>query len=174
MSRPYFRNSLLSAAAAVFLAGPANAAEPGKTADAPIVITADRMEAEKLGTSVTFIGNVLLKKEDMTLSSDRMVVLYDPGTKDISEIDASGHVVVRKDGRIALSQKAFYYSREEKIVLSGEARIIENEKEIGGEKITFYMRDDRSVVEGGKVLLYQDKPIPIPKTDERSKGKKQE
>jgi lipopolysaccharide export system protein LptA len=164
MSRPYFRNSLWSAAAIVLLVAGAgaNAAEPAKNTDAPIVITADRMEAEKLGSTVTFIGSVLLKKEDMTLSSDHMVVYYDIGTKDIREIDASGHVVVRKDGRIALSQKAFYYSREEKIVLTGEARIIENEKELGGEKITLFMRDDRSVIEGGKVLLYQDKPAAKP------------
>lgn len=160
------------AAAALLLAVGAYAAELDTSADAPIVITADRMEAEKLGSTVTFIGNVQMKKEDMTLTSDRMVVYYDPGTKDISEIDADGHVVVRKDGRIALSRKAHYYSREEKIVLSGEARIIENEKELGGEKITLFMRDDRSVIEGGKVLLYQDRPQVKP--GESPRGTRQE
>ena len=52
---------------------------------------------------------------------------------------------------------ASYYSSEEKIVLTGDARIIENENQLGGDKITLFMRDDRSVVESGKVLLYQDR-----------------
>jgi lipopolysaccharide export system protein LptA len=122
----------------------------------PIVITANRMEADKLGDTITFKGAVTLKKEGMTLTSDSMVVLYDENTKGIHEIDAFGNVVVRKEGRIALSNKAFYYSREEKIVLTGDARIIENENQLGGERITLFMQDDRSIIEGGRVLIYQD------------------
>jgi len=160
----------LCAAAAVLLSAGTFAAGVELNTDTPIVVTADRMEAEKLGSTVTFIGNVVLKKEDMTLTADHMIVYYDPGTKDISEIDANDHVVVRKEGRTAFSQKAHYFSREEKIVLSGDARIIENEKEIGGERITLFMQDDRSIVEGGKVLLYQDKQISRPSSTARKKS----
>ncbi len=156
MSRPYFKNSLLMAAAAVLLMSTTSAAQGRKT-DEPIVITSNRMEAEKLGDKVTFQGNVTLKKEGMTLSSESMVVFYDAGTKDIREIEAYGNVVVHKEGRVAYSNSASYFSREEKIVLTGDARVIENENQIGGEKITLFMRDDRSIVEGGKVLLYQEK-----------------
>ncbi len=168
MSRPYCRNSLLTIAAVVLLIDTAYAARSGKTTEEPMVITSNRMEAEKLGDKVTFIGNVTLKKEGMTLSSDSMVVFYDTGTKDIREIEASGNVVVHKDGRVALSNTASYFSREEKIVLTGDARIIENENQIGGEKITLFMRDDRSIVEGSKVLLYQEK-----KTDQDTEEKRQ-
>jgi lipopolysaccharide export system protein LptA len=118
------------------------------------------MEAEKLGEKVTFKGEVTLKKEGMTLNSDSMVVFYNTPTKGINEIEALGNVVVRKEGRIALSNRASYYSREEKIVLTGDARIIENENQLGGDRITLFMRDDRSIVEGGKVLFYQDNQKP--------------
>jgi lipopolysaccharide export system protein LptA len=168
MSRPYCRNSLLAIAAVVLLIDTAYAARSGKTTGEPIVITSDRMEAEKLGDKVTFLGNVTLKKEGMTLSSDSMVVFYDAITKDIREIEAYGNVVVHKDSRVALSNIASYFSREEKIILTGDARIIENENQIGGEKITLFMRDDRSIVEGGKVLLYQEK-----KTDKATEEKRQ-
>ena len=132
-------------------------AGPGKGAREPIVITSDHMEAEELGNKVTFTGNVTLKKESMTLTSDRMIVLYDEGSKDIREIDAHGNVVVHKEGRVALSNDASYYSRDEKIVLTGDARIIENENQLAGEKITLFIHDDRSLVEGGKALLFKDK-----------------
>ncbi len=167
MLRPFCKNSLVAIAAVFLLVDTSHAARPGKTTGEPIVITSSRMEAEKLGDKVTFIGNVTLKKEGMTLSSDSMVVFYDAGTKDIREIEAYGNVVVHKDGRVALSNVASYFSREEKIVLTGDARIIENENQIGGDKITLFMRDDRSIVEGGKVLLYQEK------TDKAMEGKRQ-
>jgi lipopolysaccharide export system protein LptA len=151
-----FRNSLLMLAA-LFLTAAAQTDKLEKGKREPMVITSSHMEADKLGDKVTFTGNVVLKKEGMTLYSDSMIVFYDVLTKGIREIDASGNVVVRKDGRVALSNKASYYSREEKIVLTGDARIIENENQLGGERITLFMRDDRSIVEGGKVLFYQDK-----------------
>ncbi|OGW35447.1 MAG: hypothetical protein A2010_02455 [Nitrospirae bacterium GWD2_57_9] len=140
----------------LLMAAAPQAARQGKGKREPIVITASRMEADKLGDKVTFKGDVTLKKEAMTLYSDSMTVFYDARSKGVNEIEALGNVVVRKEGRVALSNKAFYYSREEKIVLTGDARIIENENQLGGERITLFMRDDRSIVEGGKVLFYQD------------------
>ncbi len=160
MSRQCFRNNLLIMAAVVLTAVSSHAAQPEKKTDEPILITSDRMEAEKLGDKVTFTGNVVLKKEGMTISSDSMTVFYDTGSKDIKQVrqvEAQGNVVVRKENRVAFANKALYYSQEEKIVLTGDARIIENENQLGGEKITLYLRDDRSVIEGGKVLLYQEK-----------------
>lgn len=168
MSKRSCRNSLVILTA-LFCAAAAPS-ERGRQAEGkrePIVITASRMEADKLGDTVTFLGDVVLKKEGMTLYSDEMVVKYSAPAKGIHEIDATGNVVVRKDGRVALSRKASYYSREEKIVLTGDARIIENENQLGGERITLFIRDDRSIVEGGKVQFYQDRE----KTDNSGKRK---
>jgi lipopolysaccharide export system protein LptA len=123
----------------------------------PIVVTSTRMEADELGNTVTFEGDVILKKEAMTLTSDHLVVFYDPTSKGVREIEALGNVVVRKEGRTASANKAIYYSKEEKIVLTGDPRINENDNQLGGERITLFVRNDRSIVEGGKVLFYQDK-----------------
>jgi lipopolysaccharide export system protein LptA len=156
MLKRYFRNSLLILAS-LFLAAAARTDNQEKGKREPMVITSSHMEADKLGEKVTFTGDVVLKKEGMTLYSDSMIVFYDVPTKGVKEIEALGNVVVRKEGRVALSNRASYYSREEKIVLTGDARIIENENQLGGERITLFMRDDRSIVESGNVLFYQDK-----------------
>ncbi len=161
MSKRCFRNSLVFVVPALLLlagAGTGSAARPAGGRE-PIAITAKRMEAAKLGDKVTFIGEVTLKKEDITLYADALTVFYNTRTKGLREIEALGNVVVRREGRVALAEKAIYYSREEKIVLTGDARIIENENQLGGERITLFVRDDRSIVEGGKVLFYQDKPL---------------
>jgi lipopolysaccharide export system protein LptA len=156
MSRQFFRNSLLFTAAIVLMTGAPGGAQPEKAAREAIEITSKRMEADKLADKVAFTGSVTLKKAGMTLSSDSMIVHYDAGSKNIRKIEAHGNVVVRKEGRVARSDHASYLSREEKIVLTGNAHIIENENQLSGEKITLFMRDDRSIVEGGKVLLYQE------------------
>jgi len=157
MSRRFFRNSPLLIAVLCLLA-PASASVALEKGDRePMVVTSARMEADELGNTVTFVGEVTLKKEAMTLTADHLVVFYDPATKGVREIEALDNVVVRKEGRVARANKAIYYSKDEKIVLTGDARINENENQLGGERITLFMRDDRSIVEGGKVLFYQDK-----------------
>ena len=135
-------------------------ARSGKNTREPLVITSNRMDAEKLGDKLTFTGDVTLKKEGMTLTSDVMIVHYNAASKDIRKVEAHGNVVVRKEGRVARSNNALYSSREETIVLTGDASIIENENKLGGEKITLFMADDRSIVEGGgKVMFYKDKAL---------------
>jgi lipopolysaccharide export system protein LptA len=158
MLRRFFRNSpLLVAAVFLMAAAPDPVLEKGKRE--PIVVTSDRMEADELGSTVTFIGDVTLKKENMTLTSDHLVVHYDAADKAVREIEAQGNVVVRQEGRVAQANNAVYYSKEEKIVLTGKPRIIENENQLGGERITMFMRSERSLVESGNVLFYQDKTI---------------
>lgn len=151
------RNSLLLVLSLLCAGAVPHGGARQKGSREPIVITSETMEADKLGDTITFRGDVKMKKEDMTVNSDTMVVFYDAPSKGINEIDATGNVVVRREGRTAFSKQAFYYSKEEKIVLTGEARIIENENELGGDRITLFMRDDRSIVEGGRVLFYEDK-----------------
>ncbi len=167
MSRQSSRNSWpLIPIVAVLLMGASPAPQFDMGARVPIVITSKRMEAVKLGDKITFTGDVTLKKENMTLSSDTIIVFYDPASKAVRQIDAHGNVVVHKDSRVAYANDASYFSSDEKIVLTGDARILENENRLGGKKITIFMRDDRSLVEGGRVLLYQDK-----QDQERNGGK---
>jgi len=171
MSKRSSRNSILALLSLVLAAaGHAEAARIEETRE-PIVITAESMKAVELKGEIEFTGNVLMKKEGTTITSDEATVYYDEQAKGIQEIEARGNVVVRKEGRVAHSQRARYYSREEKVILTGEARILENENELGGDRITIFLRDDRSIIEGGKVLFYQD-AAPAPKqSPEGEKGK---
>ena len=158
MSKRSCRNSARFALMLVFtvLASATAPLAVEKGAREPIVVTASRMEADKLGDTVTFLGDVVLKKEALTMNADMLLVYYDQPAKGVREIEARGSVVVTQEGRVALANHAVYYSAEEKIVLTGDARVIENESQVGGERITLFMRDERSIIEGGRVLIYQD------------------
>jgi len=82
------------------------------------------------------------------------VIYYDPNTKGLKEITAMGNVKVVQSNRRATGQKVTFNQDQNKVVLDGEAVVREGDNVIRGERITFYVDEERSVVEptkGGRV-----------------------
>jgi lipopolysaccharide export system protein LptA len=131
----------------------------------PIDITSDTVEANQKQSTVTFKGNVIAKQEDSTLYANTLVIYYDQETKKLKEIVATGNVkVVRVDQR-ATSKKATFSQDENKVVLDGDAVVREGENVVRGEKITYYVDEGRSVVEGGKGTRVNTRITPPPKEE---------
>ena len=120
------------------------------TSRAPIDITSDTVEASQKENMVTFKGNVVAKQEDITLYASMIVVYYNPDTKKLKEIMAIGNVKIVQLDRRATGQKAIFQQDENKVILDGEAVLREGENVIRGERIIYYVGEERSVVEGGK------------------------
>jgi lipopolysaccharide export system protein LptA len=72
--------------------------------------------------------------------------------------------VVRLDQR-ATSKKATFSQDENKVVLDGDAVVREGESVVRGEKITYYVDEGRSVVEGGKGTRVNTRITPPPKEE---------
>jgi lipopolysaccharide export system protein LptA len=72
------------------------------------------------------------------------------GNKSVSVIEATGKVVTieKNEGR-ATCRKAVYFGDEDKLVLTGDPVAWEKGTRVAGNKITMYLAEDRSVVEGG-------------------------
>jgi lipopolysaccharide export system protein LptA len=130
---------------------------------APIDITSDTAEADQKQNTVTFKGNVVAKQEETTLYAQTLVIHYDPDTKRPKEITATGNVKLVHLQRRVTSQKATFHEGENKIVLDGEAVVREGENVIRGERIIFYVDEERSVVEGGKGNRVSTRITPPPK-----------
>jgi lipopolysaccharide export system protein LptA len=137
---------------------------------APIHIDSDRFEGDQKTHTFTYIGNVIAKQEDMTLYANTLVIIYDPDTKKLKEIIATGNVKVVQLDRRATGQKVTFDQDENKVVLDGDAVIREGANVIRGERITFYVDEERSVVEGGKGGRVSTSITPPPK--EEGEGKK--
>ena len=121
---------------------------------APIDITSDTVEADQKTNTVIFKGNVVAKQEDTTLYANSLTILYDQNTKKLKEIIAVGNVKVVQLERRATSQKATFDQDKNKVVFDGEAVAREGANVIRGERITYYVEEERSVVEpvkGGRV-----------------------
>ena len=141
---------------------------------APIDITSDTVEADQKTNRVTFKGNVVAKQEDTTLYANTLTITYDPNTKKLKEIVAVGNVKVVQLDRRATGQKATFDQDKNKVVLDGEAVVREGTNVIRGERIIFYVDEERSVVEGGKGSRVSTSITPPPKEEGEEKKPKAE
>lgn len=116
----------------------------------PIDITSDTVEASQKENSVTFKGNVVAQQEDITLYANTVLVYYNPETKKLKEIMAVGNVRIVQLDRRATCQKVSFQQDANKVILEGDAVLREGENVIRGERITYYVDEERSVVEAGK------------------------
>jgi lipopolysaccharide export system protein LptA len=117
-----------------------------KTGDAPIDITSDTVEADQ--KRVTFKGNVVAKQGDVTFYADTVIVLYNQTTKKIKEIRGIGNVKIVQLERRVTSHQATFDQDENKVVLEGDAVIREGENVVRGDRVVYYVNEEKAVVEG--------------------------
>src|SRR5215216_7817699 len=68
----------------------------GHNSDAPVDVTADRIEVQERSDRAIFAGNVRVKQAELTLDTARLTVAYaSSGGIQIQRLDASGGVTVR-------------------------------------------------------------------------------
>lgn len=139
--------------------GPA-ALRSGQEAAKPIQIASDRMVADQKTRTVVFEGHVTVQQGSMTITGQKLTVYAaekgkgaakDSGevTGDqIERIEVEGNVVISERNRVATSQKAVLFNREQKIVLMGDPVLVQGKDKVQGDLITLYLEDQRSVVEG--------------------------
>jgi len=163
------------ALAASFLCGPFRmvpvwAAETvEKTPSDPIEITADKLVTDNQNRSALFSGNVTAVQGNTKLTADELTILYkskssgeSTGTNDIERLEAHGHVRIEFDNKLAVSNQAVYIIEERKLVLEGPgSKVISDQDEITGTKITFYRNDGRMMLEGDgqnrvKAVIHSD------------------
>jgi lipopolysaccharide export system protein LptA len=140
---------------------------------APIYIDSDTLEASQKENTVTYKGNVVAKQEDKTLYANTLVINYDSDTKKIKQVIAMGNVKIVQLERKATSQKAIFHQDENKVVLDGDAVVRDGKNVIRGEKVIFYVDEQRSVVEGGKGGRVSTMITPPPKEEGEEKKPKE-
>lgn len=125
----------------------------------PVIITSDSLVADNKNSTAVFEGSVVARTDDMTIYSDKMTVFYDNANSKINRIEASGNVRVLKKERAIFSEQAVYLDSEQKIIFNGNPKAVEGENVITGTQIIFFLKDDRAVVEGSRVILQNTKGL---------------
>jgi lipopolysaccharide export system protein LptA len=126
--------------------------------NSPMIITSRTLELDDELKTVTFTGSVNAKNTDFLIKCRKMVLYYhktqsaskktpETGNK-IDKIVATDNVrIIRAQGGEATAQKAVYYQKDDRIVLTGNPVIKQGKSFVEGERITLYLKENRSIVE---------------------------
>jgi lipopolysaccharide export system protein LptA len=118
---------------------------------APVTVDADQLENLQKEGLVVFTGNVVASQNSSTQYADRMEVYLDDKRDRIVRTVSTGNVrIITKDCRTGTARRAEYYDAEQRVVLIGNARVWREDNVVTGERITIFLAEDRSVVEGGQ------------------------
>jgi lipopolysaccharide export system protein LptA len=107
------------------------------------------MEADNRNRTVDFSGNVVAKREDMVIFSDRISAYYTEQGK-IRQTIARGNVKINQQDRTATCQVATFSQPSQTIVLTGKPKVWQDKNILSGDRIIIYLEEDRIVVEGEK------------------------
>lgn len=143
----------------------------------PTTITSETMIANNKAGTVIFKGKVHFIQADLVVDADEMIVRFstvqsaqatesqspgqgEGGKRKISVIEAKGNVVIVKGEGKATCGHAVYFKDEERIILTESPVAWQAGTRVSGPKMTMYLKEDRSVVEGGtKVLIEEQEGI---------------
>jgi len=131
------------------------------------------MTASSEKNQAIFQGSVKMVQGELVVYSDVMIVYFkekprsghsstpDSGTKpesgkEINYIEAKGQVRIEKGESRATSQHALYYKAEEKVILTGSPVAWQTGTRISGPKMTMFLKENRSVVEGGTRVIIEE------------------
>ncbi len=117
-------------------------------------INANLMEFMEDKRMIIFSGDVVAKKADITLYCSKLEVFYTENEKsNKKEIDymiAKGDVKIVQKDKIARGDLGKFFNKEDIIILEGNPVTVteKGENQVIGNKITFFIKENKSTVEG--------------------------
>ena len=147
--------ALVSAAALAQGSQPISALR-GHDADAPVDVTAERLEVQERADRAMFAGNVRVRQAQLTLETERLTVAYSTaGGVQIDRLDASGGVTVRSPSETARGNFGIYDLNRKLITLVGDVLLTRGGSRIAGQRLVIDLNSGRAVVEGGPAGIDQ-------------------
>ena len=130
----------------------------GHNSNAPVDVTADRIEVQDRADRAIFAGNVHATQAEMTLETERLTVAYSntpggagsaAGGVQIHRLDAAGGVVVRSPSETAKGDFGIYDLDRKLITLIGNVRLTQRNNIVNGQRLVINLDSGRAVVDGG-------------------------
>jgi lipopolysaccharide export system protein LptA len=121
----------------------------------PVTIHADFLEYFDQGRRARYHGNVRMVTEGTTMQSDHLDVYLTQvdtiGGSEVDRAEADDRVRVTQPGRLGTGDHAEYFAGPGKLILTGgPPSLVDEEKgSTTGQRLTFFIHDDRLFVDGG-------------------------
>lgn len=146
-----FASSVLAAGAASL----AQAQQPisalkGHDSDAPVDVTADRIEVQDRDDRAIFAGNVRVKQAALTLDTARLTIAYTGGGGvKIRRLDAAGGVIVRSPSETGKGEFGIYDLDRKLITIIGNVELTRGQNRVFGQRLVIDLNTGRAVIDGG-------------------------
>ena len=122
---------------------------------APINFGADHIELQDKANRGVLVGNVSVKQAEMTLNAARMTVSYTGqvigGSPQVSRLDASGGVTVRRPDQTARASYGIYDLNRRVITMLGAVSLTQGGNTVNGGRLTLNLDTGRAVIDGSSV-----------------------
>jgi len=138
----------------LLFAAPA-AAQRAHDSAAPINFDADAIELQDRANRAVLSGNVQVRQAEMTLTARRLTVAYTgrvvDGSPQVSRLDASGGVAVRRPDQSARGQFGIYDLNRRVITMLGAVTLTQGGNTVSGGRLTINLDTGRAVIDGSGV-----------------------
>lgn len=138
-------------------------ASPGTGPLRPINITSERFEIMPNAERAIWTGSVVAERDDMRISCDKLTAEFGERRKIRSVLcEGNVHMVQRQSlqgpktksvSREAWGERAYFDNQRSLVTVTGNPEAREGENRIQGEKVLFYVEEDRVVVEKPRMVL---------------------
>ncbi len=130
----------------------------------PIHITARSFTALNNKGVYIFKGNVIAKRGNVTLKSNKMEIYKNKKSGEIKEIICTGNVIITQKNKEAKAHKAIYNYPTGRITLIGNASVKSNKNLIRAYEIVYYLNSGYAVANSSNkhpvsVTLYPNKNL---------------
>ncbi|QNN68480.1 OstA family protein [Sphingomonas lutea] len=138
------------ASGAVAQSNTSRSALQGHNSNAPVDVSADRIEVQDRADRALFVGNVQVRQDALTLETQRLTVAYSGGGGvQIRRLDAAGGVVVRSPSETARGDIGIYDLDRKLITLLGNVQLDRGANRVTGARLMIDLNSGRAVIDGG-------------------------
>jgi lipopolysaccharide export system protein LptA len=135
----------------------------GHNSNAPVDVTADRIEVQDRADRAIFAGNVHAIQGELTLDTERLTVAYSSKPTDASagngvqihRLDAAGGVVVHSPSETAKGDFGIYDLDRKLITVIGNVQLTQGKNVVNGQRLVINIDSGRAVIDGGPAGVNQ-------------------
>ena len=126
----------------------------GHNSNAPVDVTANRIEVQDRSDRAIFVGNVHVTQAELTLDTERLTVAYSGGSQtsggvQIRRLDAAGGVTVHSPSETAKGDFGIYDLDKKLITLIGSVQLNRGDNQVNGSRLVIDLDSGRAVIDGG-------------------------
>lgn len=118
----------------------------GRRNSQPIQIKSNSLTTDRAKRTAVFIGKVVAQQGDVVIYCDRMVIYYSEADKDVDKVEAFGDVRIIQGNKRGLAGHGIYYNKAGKIILDDNPKVYQDEDQVSGKVITYYVETQQSEV----------------------------